>query len=42
LPRRGEFENGKQRQNDNNRARENDLPLKMAAIRFMGAHARGR
>src|SRR5262249_767845 len=41
LGRGSEFENGQQRQNDDNRARENDLPLKMAAIGLMGAHARG-
>lgn len=31
----------KRKQNDN-RARVDDLPLEMAAIRFVGAHARGR
>src|SRR5229473_1396122 len=36
------LQNGKQRQQNKNRARVDDLPLEMVAVRLMGAHARGR
>ncbi len=36
------LEHGKQRQQNKNGARINDLPLEMVPVRLMGAHARGR
>ena len=38
----GLLEQRQNRKQNDNRASEDDLPLEMAAIRFMGAHARGR
>jgi hypothetical protein len=42
FSRRWLFQHGEQRQQDKNRARVNDLPLEVVAVRLMGAHARGR
>src|SRR5581483_6635825 len=36
------FKNREERQKNDDRAKVNDLPLKVAAIGFMRAHARGR
>ena len=42
IPGRGLLEHGQQRQQDDGRARENDLPFEVLPIRLIGAHARGR
>jgi hypothetical protein len=42
LPRFRLLKQGQNGKQNENRARVDDLPLEMAAIRFVGAHARGR
>src|SRR5262249_28040431 len=42
FARGSQLKNGKQRQNNDNRARKDDLPLEMAMVGLVGAHARGR
>ena len=42
FTRRRLLEGGKQREENQNRARNDDLPLEMAAVVLMRAHARGQ